>query len=78
MKTISVKVPDEINARLEARARRVGKSKSELIREAPAGVHDEQGRSGASCLDLVSDLVGSAHGPGDLASNPKHMREYGR
>ena len=34
--------------------------------------------SDVSCLDLVRDLVGIARGPGDLASNKKHLRGYGR
>ena len=78
MKTISMKVPDDIDARLEARAKAFGKTKSELTREALAGYLEEGGASGASCLDLVRDLVGTAKGPGDLASNKKHLRGYGR
>ncbi len=32
-----------------------------------------------SALDLAGDLVGSVEGgPGDLATNPKHLNDYGR
>jgi len=78
MKTISLKVPDTIDARLEARARGLGKTKSELTREALARFLEASPRPDVSCLDLVRDLVGIARGPGDLASNKKHLRGYGR
>jgi hypothetical protein len=77
MKTISLKLPDAIDARLEARARDLGKTKSEITRDA-LGRFLDSSPTGESCLDLVRDLVGIAHGPGDLASNKKHLRGYGR
>ena len=79
VKTISLKLPNPIDARLESRARELGKTKSEITREALARFLEEPATSGTlSCLDLVRDLVGTARGPGDLASNKKHMRGYGR
>ena len=78
VKTISLKLPEEIDTRLTARARAMGKTKSELTREALMRLLETDGASGASCLDLVRDLVGTASGPGDLASNKKHLRGYGR
>ena len=78
MRTISLKLPEEIDNRLEARAQQLGKTKSELVRESLLSFLDGQTKSDASCLDLVLDLVGTARGPGDLASNKKHMRGYGR
>jgi predicted DNA-binding protein len=78
MKTISLKLPDDVDARLEARAKAIGTSKSALTREALAKYFDGKRGSEVSCLDLVRDLVGRAKGPGDLASNKKHLRGYGR
>jgi serine/threonine protein kinase len=78
MRTISLKVPDAIDEKLEALARDLGKTKSEITREALVHFLEERPASGVSCLDLVRDLVGIARGPGDLASNKKHMRGYGR
>lgn len=78
MRTISLKLPEEIDNRLQARARELGKTKSALAREALLNFLDGNPKSGVSCLDLVLDLVGAARGPGDLASNKKHMRGYGR
>ena len=76
--TISIKVPDDLDARLEARARTLRRSKSELTREALSRYLDDGTTTDASGLDLVRDLVGTVRGPGDLASSKKHLRGYGR
>ncbi len=78
MRTISLKLPDEIDTKLEARARDRGLTKSAITREALARYLDGEPAPGVSCLDLVRDLVGTARGSGDLASNKKHLRGYGR
>lgn len=78
MKAISLKLPDEVDARLASHAEALGKTKSQVTREAITSLLDQQGAGRGSCLDLVRDLVGSAKGPGDLASNKKHLRGYGR
>jgi predicted DNA-binding protein len=78
MRTVSLKLPDEIDARLEARARELGQTKSAITREALKRFLASEPTTAVSCLDLVQDLVGVARGPGDLASNKKHMRGYGR
>ena len=78
MRTVSLKLPDEIDARLEARARHLGRSKSDITREALTRLLDEDMSQRGSSLDLVRDLVGSVNGPGDLSVNKKHMRKYGR
>jgi hypothetical protein len=78
MRTMSLKLPDEIDAKLEARARSLGRTKSEITREALSRFLEGEPAAGVSCLDLVRDLVGTVRGPGDLASNKKHLRGYGR
>jgi hypothetical protein len=78
MRTMSLKLPDEIDAKLEARARSLGRTKSEITREALSRFLEAEPTTGVSCLDLVRDLVGTVRGPGDLASNKKHLRGYGR
>ena len=78
MRSISLKLPDAVDARLEARARDSGRTKSEITREALVRFLDGEPASGTSSLDLVRDLVGSVRGPGDLASNKKHLTGYGR
>jgi hypothetical protein len=80
MKTLSLKVPDGLAARLGAVARKRRTSKSVLVREAleaylVRGVSAQPG----SFLDLAQDLAGCLDGgPGDLAHNKKHLEGYGR
>lgn len=76
MKTISLKLPPELEARLTRAARAKGVSKSRLIREA-LEAHLANGKRRQSCLDLAGDLVGSLSGPKDLSTNPKYMKGFG-
>jgi len=80
MSTLSLKLPVGLNARLEAAARKKGRTKSEVAREAleaflGAGAPSQ---GGGSCLDLARDLAGSVKGPGDLSYSKKHLRGYGK
>jgi hypothetical protein len=34
--------------------------------------------SAGSVLDLAQDLVGCVRGPGDLSTNPRYMRDFGK
>ena len=80
MRTISLKLPDDLLAQLEeqARARRV--TKSSLIRESLTRVLYEQASARkASCYDVAADLVGTVKGlPEDLADDPKYMADFGK
>jgi hypothetical protein len=82
MKTISLKLPDDIDHELTARAESTGTTKSALIREAIEGYlsHLEpEGRLGkGTFLELAGDLIGSLEGPGDLSYNKSYMKDYGR
>jgi hypothetical protein len=78
MRTISLKLSDDLDAELDARARGLGRTKSAITREALRRYLDGESPTGVSCLDLVRDLVGTVRGPGDLASNKKYLRGYGR
>lgn len=78
MRSICLKVPDDIDEKLAARAKSIGKTKSEVTREALARFLESEQVTGLSCLDLVRDLVGTARGPGDLSSNKKRLDGYGR
>jgi len=84
MSTLSLKVPKKLETRLTAAARRRGKTKSALVREAldrflcdDENKKRNKGRA-RSCLDLMSDLVGCVSGPGDLSYNKRYMRDFGR
>ena len=79
MQTISLKLPDDLLAKLEreAKARRV--TKSVLVRESlETALRRRPGRRAPSCFDLAQDLAGSLRGlPQDLAHNPKYMQGFG-
>jgi predicted transcriptional regulator len=79
MRTISLKLPDDLLAELvrEAKARRV--TKSALVRESlETELRRRPQRRSASCFDLARDLAGSLKGlPHDLAHNPKYLDGFG-
>jgi predicted transcriptional regulator len=80
MRTISVKLPDELLAQLgrAAKARRV--TKSQVVRESlEKGLHEQRAPGAVSCYDLARDLAGTVKGlPEDLADNPKYMEGFGQ
>jgi predicted DNA-binding protein len=77
MGTLTVKLPPPLEARLDALVRRRKQRKSALVREAIERLVEEAGEKG-SVLDLMRDLKGIGSGPKDLATNPKHMKGFGR
>lgn len=78
MKTLTVKLPPALEARLEALVRTRKQSKSELVREAIGLLVEQSGAPAkGSVLDFIGDLVGMENGPTGLSTNPKHMRGYG-
>ena len=80
MQTISLKLPDEMLAQLEAEAKARGVTKSSLVRESLEKVlHKESSAGAVSCYDLAHDIAGAVKGlPEDLADNPKHMEGFGQ
>ena len=78
MKTLSLKVPDEVDARISAIAKRQRSNKSEVVRNAlDAYLVQETTPLKGSVLELAGDLVGSLEGPADLSHHDEHMRGYG-
>lgn len=79
MRTISLKLPDNLLVQLEseAKARRV--TKSSLVRESLENAFRKEPPTGkVSCYDLARDLAGALKGlPRDLADNPKYMERFG-
>lgn len=80
MKTVSLKLENEVLEQLEREARLRGVTKSELLREGLKRILNEDSPTGAeSCYDLARDLAGVVKGlPEDLAVNPKYMKGFGR
>lgn len=79
MKTISLKLPEALDSKLSAAARRLKRTKSAVVREVLENYLDESAPpKGVSCLDLAADLVGCIDGPTDLSYNKKYMQGFGR
>jgi hypothetical protein len=69
MKTLTVRLPDDLAAQLEAESRERKMSKSEIIRERLARARM---RKRPTSLDAISDLIGSVQGlPADLSTRAK-------
>ena len=79
MKTLTVRLPESLVARIDAESKRRGLSRSDVVRE-----RLESGgyASAASTFDSIADLVGAVDGlPEDLSARKKaYLRttSYGR
>jgi Arc/MetJ-type ribon-helix-helix transcriptional regulator len=86
MKTVTVKLPLALSARLDRAAKRRGQTRSEVVREAlqsllggPNGNgNSSKVRQPQSALDLAGDLVGCIQGPGDLSTNRSYLDGFGK
>ena len=80
MKTISLKLPESLNAKLECVAKQRGLNKSVLVRNAIEQYINGRTPTAkpVSALELAGDLACCLEGPGDLSTNPKYMEGYGR
>lgn len=79
VKTISVKIPRPLAARLSAAVHRRKATQSLIVREA-LEAHLRTGASSdiGSFLELARDIVGSVVGPVDLSTSRRHLHRYGR
>jgi hypothetical protein len=79
MKTLTLKLPEILEAQLNILARKKGLSRSEIVRRALMEYfsRDDVNNSG-SFLDLSRDLAGSIEGPSDLSTNKAHFERYGK
>jgi Arc/MetJ-type ribon-helix-helix transcriptional regulator len=75
MRTVSFKLPEELDDALNELARSRGASRSSLVREALESLAKGKRRSVTA---LAGRLVGSLEGPTDLGTNRKHMSGYGK
>lgn len=75
MKTVSFKLPEELDDSLTELARKRKVSRSSLVREALAA-YAVAGR--ASVTKAVDKVTPGVNGPRDLSGNPKHMARYGK
>jgi Arc/MetJ-type ribon-helix-helix transcriptional regulator len=75
MRTVSFKLPEDLDDALAELARRRGSTKSELVRE---GLQAFAKGKRLSVTASAGDLVGSLDGPSDLSTGRRHMVGYGR
>ncbi|MBC8106424.1 MAG: ribbon-helix-helix protein, CopG family [Anaerolineae bacterium] len=78
MTTITFKIPERLNARLEAQARDRHVSKSTIVRQAlEKNLPGKHATRRVKAWGLAGHLAGSVKGPPDLLTNPKHMGDFG-
>ena len=78
MRSLSLKIPEQLDNQLAAASRRRREKKSAVVRAAIEQYLKSEETAGCeSCADLARDLMGCVSGPGDLSYNKKHMRGYG-
>ena len=81
MQTLVLRISDDLAADIEAEARRLNSTKSEVARARLAAGRPENGAPGAG-FDLIGDLVGAeTGGPRDISARKKHYLKttgYGR
>jgi len=75
MRTVSFKLPAELDELLGELARRRGATKSELVRK---GLEAFAAGTRRSVTAAAGKLVGSLQGPKDLSTNRKYMRGFGK
>ncbi len=74
MRTVTVKLPDEVFQKVSRSAAQRRVSKSEIIREALSA----QETTVESLYSRIEDLVfDDTSLPRDLSSNPQHLKAYG-
>jgi hypothetical protein len=76
MKTLTMKLPEDLLVWLEREAKRINQPKSTLVREILQRHRRSERPSG---LELAADLCGCMEsGLRDLAHNKKHLKGFGR
>lgn len=80
MKTISLKLPDDLERKLNATVKQRGIAKSDVVREALAQyLADTQSSRGGSLLALAGDLAGCVDDLApDTSTNPRYLDDFGR
>ena len=76
MKMISLKLPESLAQWLAEESKTLGRSQSDLVRDALEVRRKKSGKK--SCHDLMQDLCGTLKGPRDLSTNPKYLDGFGQ
>jgi hypothetical protein len=75
LKTLTVKINESLDRWLASEARRLRRTKSEIVRQAL--VQQRNGEKPLSLHDRMKEVCGIIKGPQDLATNPKYMEGFG-
>jgi predicted transcriptional regulator len=75
LKTLTVKVPASLSAKIARLAKQRAWSQSEVVREA---LESYAGGERASFSDAAAEFCGAAKGPGDLSTNPRYFEKFGK
>ena len=78
MRTISLKLPARLHAKLARTAKQRKQSKSDVARAALEHFLNEADAVPPRSLhEALRPWIGCVAGPGDLSTNPKHMQDFG-
>lgn len=77
MRAISLKLPDQLDQKITALARRRRSSRSAVMREA-LEAFTATGSARTSVTAAAGELVGALRGPQDLATSAEHLAGYGK
>ncbi len=80
VETLSIRITKGERAALRAAAKKEKLSQGEVVRKAlrAYGVAPKEKKK-PSAYELVKDLIGKyKDGPGDLSTNPKYFKDFGR
>lgn len=75
MRTVSFKIPVDLDIELSRVARERGESRSAVVRSALSAL---RGDLRPSVADLASDLMGLVDGPIDLSTNDAYLADLGK
>ena len=77
MTTISLKLPEALLREIEQEAATRGVPKSAVIRDSLEHTlrKGRKAKKKVSCLDLMGGWVGHFHGPPDLSTNKKYLKQ---
>jgi Arc/MetJ-type ribon-helix-helix transcriptional regulator len=77
MRTVSFKLPPDLDEALDELARVRRTTRSDLVRQAIESLAKVGGKR-LSVTTLAAELVGSVDGPSDLSTHRKHLAGYGK
>jgi metal-responsive CopG/Arc/MetJ family transcriptional regulator len=75
LKTITIKVPASLSTKVARLAKKSGVTRSEVIRDA---LEAYTGDVRPSFTESAGEFCGVAKGPGDLSTNPRHLKDFGK